>query len=52
MNESDKLEIMTAFFFASRRTRKRNSTRMHSIKTRFVTEPSNVLFAGVYVCNV
>ena len=31
-------------------TRKRISTKMHSTESRFVIGPSNILFAGVYVC--
>ena len=30
--------------------REKISITMHSIKSRFVTGPSNTLFAGVYVC--
>ena len=44
MNESDKLEITVAFFSPL--------PKMHSIKRGFVTEPSNILFAGVYVSNI
>ena len=31
--------------------RQRISIKMHSTESRFVTGPSNILFAGIYVCN-
>ena len=44
-----KLEIITAFFVLER-ARESTSIKMHSIESRFLTGPSDILFAGVYVC--
>ena len=48
-NKNAKFEIIKAFS-PSAWPHERISVKMHSIESRFVTGPSNILFAGVYVC--
>ena len=49
INENVKFEIVIMAFPPIALERERISIKMHSIKSRFVTGPSNILFAGVYV---
>ena len=49
-NKSAKFETIKAFCPLPMSTSK-DSTKMHSIESRFVIGPSNILFAGIYVCN-
>ena len=49
-SRSTKLEIMKAPAPAFTRACERTSIKMHSIESRFVIRPSNILSAGMYVC--
>ena len=46
-NKIDKIEIIKAFAWAH----ENNYIKIHNIKSRFVIEPSDILFSGMYVCS-
>ena len=48
-SKSAKFETLNLFVFFFALARERVAIKLHSIESRFVVGPSNILFAGVYV---